>query len=506
VTLRIAFARIMQESHPLSPVPTTLDDFRSMHFLDADELTGRLGRFGQEVPGFLRNAELSGCARALRRLGGAEPVPLFSAWAGAGGPLDRDCFDGLLARLTSALERARPIDGLYLALHGAMSAQGVIDADTRIIEAARAVIGATPIAVSHDLHANVTRQRMREATILCAYHTNPHRDHAGTGFRATSLLIRSLRGECRPRMAWRSLPMMLGGGSNLDFWPPLRALFGRMRRIAKSPGMLDASVFTVHPFNDHPELGWSTVAIADGDDGLADRYADELAEACWQVRTQLPPEFIDVHTAIERARGARLARKLGCVMFADTSDVVTAGAPGESTTVLRALLEAGSDLRAYVALRDPVSVASLDGKPIGSSVALEVGGRLDPERGTPLAIRGVLRSFKTQPGFGRMAAVDVGRTSIVLTEGPALSLTPLIYTSMGLDPLRADVVVVKNFFPFLLYFLPYYRQVHFVKTKGLTDFDAVHPLTFDGPIWPRDNVTDWRERDAKRRRLDRPTP
>jgi hypothetical protein len=42
--------------------------------------------------------------------------------------------------------------------------------------------------------------------------------------------------------------------------------------------------------------------------------------------------------------------------------------------------------------------------------------------------------------------------------------------------------------------------VYFVKTKGITDFDAVHPLSFDGPIWPRDDVADWRERDAKRRR------
>ncbi len=501
MTLRIACARIMQESHPLSPVPTTLDDFRSMHFFEGDELGPRLGRFGQEVPGFLRNAELSGCVRAVRRLGGAEPVPLLSAWSGAGGPLDKACFDGLRDRLTSALERAGPIDGLYLALHGAMCAEGVVDPDTRLIEAARTVLGDRPIAVSHDLHANVTHERMRAATVLCAYHTNPHRDHVSTGFRATSLLIKSLRGQCRPEMAWRSLPMMLGGGPNLDFWPPLRAVFSRMRRIARSPGMLDASVFTVHPFNDHPELGWSTIAIADGDSGLAERYADELAEACWKVRTQLPPEFIDVHTAIERARGARLARKLGCVMFADTSDVVTAGAPGESTAVLRALLESGSDLRAYVSLRDPVSVASLDGKPLGSSVELEVGGRLDPGRETPLAIRGKLTNFKTEHGFGRMAVVDVGRTSVVLTEGPALSLKPLIYTCVGLDPLRADVVVVKNYFPFLLYYLPYYRQVHFVRTKGITDFDAVHPLTFDGPIWPRDDVSDWRERDAKRRRL-----
>lgn len=491
----------MQESHPLSPVLTTLEDFRSTHMFEGAELARGMGRFGREVPGFLRNAELSGFARAVRRLGGVEPVPLFSAWASSSGPLERGCFDELVGRLKRAIEGAGAIDGLYLALHGAMCAEGVVDPDSRLIEAAREVLGDRPIAVSHDLHANVTHDRMSAATILCAYHTNPHRDHASTGFRATRLLIETLRGRCRPQMAWRSLPMMLGGGPNLDFWPPLRALFARMHRIAKSPGMLDASVFTVHPFNNHPELGWSTVAIADGASGLAERYADELAEACWNVRTQLPPEFLDVYDAIERARAARLARKLGCVMFADTSDVVTAGAPGESTAILQALLEAGSDLRAYVALRDPVSVAALDGTPLGSTVELMVGGKLDPQRSTPLPIRGRLRNFKTERGLLRMAVVDVGKTSIVLTEGPALSFHPLVYKTVGLDPLRADVVVVKNYFPFLLYFLPYYRQVHFVKTRGITDWDAIHPLEFDGPIWPRDEVADWRERDARRRRL-----
>jgi hypothetical protein len=67
----------------------------------------------------------------------------------------------------------------------------------------------------------------------------------------------------------------------------------------------------VHLFNDHPELGWSTIAIADGDAGLAERTPTSSPKPA-ESRTQLPPEFIDVHTATE-ARAARLARKLGCV-------------------------------------------------------------------------------------------------------------------------------------------------------------------------------------------------
>jgi hypothetical protein len=68
-----------------------------------------------------------------------------------------------------------------------------------------------------------------------------------------------------------------------------------------------------------------------------------------------------------------------------------------------------------------------------------------------------------------------------------------------LSPLAADVVIVKNFFPFLLFFLPYMRKVLFVKTAGVTDFDAAHGLRFDGPVWPKDVVDDWRDADRRRR-------
>ena len=499
MTLRIAYARIMQESHPLSPVHTTLDDFRSTHFLDGAALAQATTPRGHEVPGFLRNAELSGFIRASQRLGGVEPVPTFSAWTASGGPLARECFDQLRERLVDALRGAGRIDGLYLCLHGAMCAEGIVDADSRLIEAARSVLGDRPIGVSHDLHANLTRDRVRLSDVLCAYQTNPHRDHVSTGFRTGSLLIRTLKREVSPRMAWRSLPMFLGGGPNLDFWPPLRSVMRRMKQIAKAPSMLDASVLTVHPFNDHPELGWSTLTIADGRSDLAEAYADELAEACWQVRKQLPPEFLSASEAIERARRSRLARRLGCVMFADTSDVTTAGATGENTALLRALIEQGSDLRAYVPLRDPAAVATLWEHPAGSHVEITVGGKLDPARNAPLLLRGKLRVRREVHGYKRVAVVDVGKTSVILTEGPALAFQPALYKDVGLDPLSADVVVVKNYFPFLLYFLPYYRKVYFVKTKGITDWDAVHGLPFDGPMWPRDDVADWRERDAKRR-------
>ncbi|MBK9033256.1 MAG: hypothetical protein IPL61_18615 [Myxococcales bacterium] len=81
-------------------------------------------------------------------------------------------------------------------------------------------------------------------------------------------------------------------------------------------------------------------------------------------------------------------------------------------------------------------------------------------------------------------------------------MRPSFYKDVGLDLWQADVVMVKNFFPFLMFFLPYNRKTIFVRTSGATDFDAAHRLTFDGPMHPRDVVDDWRPRDRARRGLD----
>ena len=496
---RIAFARIAQETNALSPVDTTLHDFESAHYLEGDELL-RAATEGPEVAGFFRRAELAGFVRAAaRRRGDVEPVPVLSAWAASGGPLAKDCFETLEARLVEGLRRAGRIDGMYLCLHGAMGARGIVDPEARLLRAVRGVIGGAPLVVSHDLHGNVTRARVELADSIVGYQTNPHRDHARTGAKAGGLAIGTVLGELRPRVAWRSLPMILGGGKTIDFLAPMRPVFRRMRRAERQGEVLAASTFMVHPWNDHPGLGWSTLAVADGDLAAADRLAEELAEMCWERRHAQPPEFPDAREAIDLARAARWRRKLGCVTMADASDVVTAGAPGDSTHLLGALLEHGSGMLAYAALRDPHAIAALWDRAPGEVVDVAIGGRLDPARSRPLLVRGTVASKHERDGFGRTIVLAVEHVRIVITEGPAMVMRPSFYTEVGLDPWRADIVVVKNFFPFLMFFLLYNRKTIFVRTRGVTDFDAAFALPFDGPVHPRDPVDDWRGRDRERR-------
>src|SRR5205085_5070286 len=115
-------------------------------------------------------------------------------------------------------------------------------------------------------------------------------DHADIGEKAGRIVFGTVLGELRPRMAWRSLPMILGGGKTIDFLAPMRAVFRAMRREERR-GCLGTSTFMVHPWNDNPALGWSTVAVTNDDIAGAERIAEELANMCWERRHQQPPEF-----------------------------------------------------------------------------------------------------------------------------------------------------------------------------------------------------------------------
>lgn len=521
-SLRLAFGRINQETNALSPVTTTEMDFRSVHWLEGEALMQRCATRSMEVESMFRNAELSGfvhgaCAHAKACGVAVDFVPLLSAWAVPSGPLTQACFETLVTTLCDRIREALaagPLDGVYLALHGAMNVDQMQLASTQtpeseIVRRVRAVVGeALPVVVSLDLHGLITSELVAQATFLQGYQTNPHRDHAAVGARCARVLIDTVRGVIRPQMAWRSLPMLLGGGNTVDFLSPLRPIFRRMKKMDRQRGVLGSTLMTVHPWNRHPELGWATLVAVDVNAApieVAEQLATELAEMAWSVRHQLPPTMKTPNEAIARARRRSFLRKTGVVVVADASDVTSAGAPGENTALVKALVEA-RDLRSFTTVRDPVVIEELCARHrVGDDVDVVLGGKLDATRGATLPVHGRIERMGTALGVGRYVVLLVDNCFIVVVEGPPLAVRPAYYTAVGLNPWHADVVMVKNFFPFLLFFAPMMRDVIFVRTRGITDFDAAFGLRFAGAVHPRDRVKEWQSTDRRRRDVEAQT-
>lgn len=499
--LRIGMLRFAQETNAHSPVLTTVEDFERTHLISGEVLSVAVSSRGSEVPRFIKNAELSGFVRGAQRAGGGriQLVPLFSAWAVPGGPLAADALSWFRQHLAQHLERVGPLDGLFVSLHGAMRGQGGTDPEAVLLADLRAHLGPdVPIAATVDLHAHLTPALMGPLSILCAYRTNPHRDHARVGAKAGHLLVSTLLGRARPTVAWRTLPMVLGGGTTIDFLPTMRPIFRQMRRLERDPRVLSVSLCMCHLWSDAPDLGWATAVVTDDDPALAEELAEQLADAAWAVRHHLPPVLPDASTAIAQARGARWRRLLGTICISDASDMVGAGAAGESTRLLAALLVEGQGLRILAPIRDAVVVDQLWDQAPGQPVSLSVGGRLDPDNPS-LAVTGTLLRQRDTAVFGRCVVLDLGHVKLVVTSGPPLAMKPSFYQDMGLRPWSADICVVKSLFPFRLYFLLHNRLTIYARTRGQTDFDVAQRQQYDGPVHPRDNVEHWRPADRRRR-------
>src|SRR5690348_6539416 len=119
MTTRIAVGGLMHESNTFAPGRTGVEAFASGGMETGEGIVGRWGEAHHEVGGFLEASRLSGF----------EAVPTFMAWATPAGPLDAATYREMSDRLLKALRDAGPVDAVVLALHGAMAADGLDDAD-----------------------------------------------------------------------------------------------------------------------------------------------------------------------------------------------------------------------------------------------------------------------------------------------------------------------------------------------------------------------------------------
>lgn len=465
--LRIAYGRLFHEANAYSPLRTNTDDFARLHLLAGEDLDRATTLRGVELKSFMPHAELTGFRQAVRLAGDVTAVPLESAFAVPNGPLTRACWDELTGRMLSRIERALPLDGVYLALHGSMQVDDLAGApEADLLRRVRALVGNdTKIAVSYDLHANLSAGLVEPVDVLVAYRSNPHWDLAPTGYRAGRRLVRAIRGEIRPVHAFRKLPMLLGGGMTIDFLAPMRGVFREMKRMERDRRVVSASLFMVHPYTAAEELGWAGHVSTDGSEALANELVDRLAERLWEMRKHEPPEMLDPMRAIEEVRRT-LWRKAGPVTFVDVDDIVGAGAPGGNTQVAAALAAEGKGLVSYVPVHDPAVVEELWDVERGARRRVVLRGT--PGYDMPELTLDVTVAAHAEAEFGRMVRLDAGDLHVVATERPPLPIHPSFWSAVGLSARRADIIVQKNFFHYRMFYLGTSFRHLPVVTSGAT--------------------------------------
>jgi microcystin degradation protein MlrC len=478
--MTIAIASILQESNNFSPVRTRYEDFSPV-FGDAvlERHRGKLTEMG----GFID----------VLAAAGTQIEPVCAAWAITANRLVRSDLNRLtrefLARLTAI---GRP-QALLFALHGAQTAESVDDTEGYFLSKARAALGPDiPIVVTLDLHANVTRAMVANASAIVGFQTYPHIDMFETGVRAASLALRILSGEVKPTMAFRKLPLIVPAEN-------MQTTSGPMRRLIESTGTAEVvSIFGVQPWLDIPEMGCSVVVVTNENQPEAERHASALAMEFWRSRREFDVKLTPAPSAIRQA----LATDGGPVVFAESSDSTGSGSPGDSTGVLRPLLDAQLQEPAAIFLVDPEAVRKAIGAGVGATVTMRIGGKFDRKNSRPVKVTGLVRlisdgrwtawgkGYNTgiETSMGRAVVLEVGQVRILMAERSTMTVDPELYRSHGIEPQRMKIVVVKSPNGFRAEYERIARKIFLVDTPGVSSANlrSLPYRRIPRPIYPLD--------------------
>lgn len=457
---RVAIAGFQHETNTFAPFPTTLDMFERRGAWP--ELT----RGDALIPRFTGlNIPLSGFIDACQH----QMIPILWAGAEPGGYVEPDAFEAITGEIVEGIRAAAP-DAVYLDLHGAMVTEAHPDAEAEILRRVRAVAGPDlPIAVSLDLHGNLSRAFFDLATVVTVYRTYPHVDMAETGARAAALLDHALAGSvAKAFRRGEFLIPITAQGTNFE---PAKSLYGILPEVSA----LSVDFALGFPPADVPELGPAIFAYG-RDQQEADSAADTVAKALAAQEAKFDDRLLSAEDAVAKA----LTLQPTPVVIADVQDNPGAGGTGDTTGLIRALLDAEAPDAIVSMLQDPATAEAARAAGEGAVISVSLGG-VFAQFSAPLEVRVTVERVSsgkfrfTGPMFGGsdadlgpVALLRIGGTGVRVVVGSerAQNADQEMFRCVGLEPSEHQIVVVKSAMHFMADYKRVAQHILFAETPG----------------------------------------
>jgi microcystin degradation protein MlrC len=399
------------------------------------------------VNGFIRVAEANPGVELLPIISvGMAPGP-YTSW------METSCFDTYTAEICAGLRAAAPLDGVLLALHGAMAVTGVPKPEAEIVRRARSVVGDIPIMVTLDLHANEDHELTDEADAVFILKTYPHVDSQEIGELAARSMVETVAGNLRPAMAIRKPGIMSASIYQASGYPPMKLVYDRCRAWEAKPGVVCVSAAPGYAYADVPDVGLAIIAVTNGDQTLADAAARDVADLAWSIKEQFRRPL--------PLPAAGVAEVIRLVAAGDRPVIIADGADrtGDSTWVLDELLKQGATNFALAGISDPPAARRLAAEhSVGDQVTIKVGGWASEYSGLPVEVSGTIE-YIGKPAFtligpmgkgskvqdGLVVRINAGNNrQIPISERMRWSNDSAGLSAIGIDVASLDIIVLKD--------------------------------------------------------------
>jgi len=487
---RVLTAEVSHETNTFSILQTDEDAFRNRFFLRAEKALTEREEANTELAGFLDVA----------RQHGWEVDHVLSVAAGPSGYVKRSAFNWFCDPIVGRASDGE-FDGILLALHGAMVPDFCDDGEGELLRRIRKVIDrSVPIAITLDPHANVTQQMCELANIIVAFKTYPHVDMRDIGQQAARILDRTMRKEIKPRTIMVRPPMLEEvNGGRTDVGPMIERL-AKAGAYEEHDDVFAVSVNGGFASADIAEVGPSVLVTGQGDFQAHTAIAQEISDHIWACRH----EVLNTYYTVEEAAALAVAHPPsdGLLVIADYADNPGAGAYGDATALLRALLDAEVQDACFGPMVDSETVQLLMSHDIGTRVPLTLGGKTDPQFGggaLPVDAELLLLSDGRFVGegemigglsdsFGPSAVVRIGGIEVLVTTLARQMLDLQQFKAFGVAPSSKRIVVIKSMQHFRAAFEPIAGRVIVCDSGALCTptYSQVPYKNVPHPIHPLD--------------------
>jgi microcystin degradation protein MlrC len=476
--MKVMIAGLATETNSFSPIPTGRLAFEDT-YVSRQATREEPNLFSAPLHEWRRMAEARGW----------EVVEGLCAFAQPAGPTIRSTYETYRDEILDLVRAERP-DILLMSMHGAMIAEGYDDCEGDLLARARDSLGPKAvIGLEIDPHNHLTEAMMAAADLIVCYKEYPHTDSPDRARDLFALAADTAEGKITPVMRDFDCRMVTMFHTTRA---PMRGFVDAMSAAEGSGGVLSVSLSHGFPWGDCARVGARMLVITDGNAETAQAMARDFGQRLWGLRNQLFPDWPSIGQALDKAAAANATP----VVLADFADNAGAGAPADSTFVLREVLARGMTDVALGIFWDPVVVRMCQDVGEGGRMRVRLGGKVDVTSGDPVdltvTVRGVREGMHQMMGDTRMDMgtgvwLEADGVHMVLSDKRTQAFSPNAFTDLGLDLAAMRAVVVKSSQHFHAGFAPIASEVLYINGPGAItpDFANIPFTKRDGNFWPK---------------------
>ena len=433
---KVAVVRFQHETCTFCPGGDTQteDWLKTRGLLNAEDVLNA----GGYIEGFVSRAHDMG---DIELVGVRSPHSVFGGSSRSWN--SEESFEYFMGIIIEDIEANMPLDGVYLALHGAMATRNIPRPEAEIAKRIRELVGPdVPIVGTFDLHGNEDEEFLKWADGAFVTKRFPHYDSYIQGERAAHYMRQIMKGEFKPATASRKPGIITPTVVQWTGQSPAMDIMERARRWEARHPEVYVSVFFGFPWSDVPDVGAAIHVMTNNNQQLADSIANDMNEYMWRVRKEFVQRDYPMPDEAANRTVEAIAKGATPVVLGDYSD-----RPGDATWILKELLKNNVEKILYGALRDERVLESLvsSGAKAGDTFDMEVGGFTGIQAGSPIRLTGTIKYIGEMWRYDTIAVIEIpGNNLVIIVPAYEQIIFPSRMEFGGINPDDFDVFVVKS--------------------------------------------------------------